>query len=93
MAQTYKLTLTKGQREAFDWNGYRYASSGDKMSALICEGIPEDAEWSQEGDITFEIPEHVAWEMQELAEEENHSWTSFNGDLTSIMEDFISQIV
>jgi hypothetical protein len=30
--------------------------------------LPEDREWSDEGAITFDVPEHAAWEIQRLAE-------------------------
>ena len=48
----------------------RYNSG--KVADLLSDCLPEDREWSDEGDITFHIPEHVAWEINELAEEEDY---------------------
>jgi len=64
----YTLTLTADERRAFDWVGDRYNSG--KVASLLRDCIPEDREWSDDGDITFTIPEHIAWEINELAEEE-----------------------
>ena len=68
----YSLTLTADERRAFDWVGDRYNSG--KVADLLLDCIPEDVEWGDDGEITFQIPEHVAWEIRELAEEEDHSW-------------------
>ena len=59
------------ERQAFDWVGDRYNSG--KVSDLLLDCLPEDGEWSDDGDITFDIPEHVAWQINELAEEEGYS--------------------
>ena len=71
----YTLTLTADERRAFDWVGSRYNSG--KVADLLSDCLPEDREWSDEGDISFVIPEHVAWEINELAEEEDYSWACF----------------
>jgi hypothetical protein len=65
------LTPTADERRAFDWVGSRY-NSGKVADLLMC-CIPEDREWGDDGDISFRIPEHVAWEIRELAEE-GYSW-------------------
>ena len=66
----YLLTLTADERRAFDWVGYRYNSG--KVADLLLDCIPEDREWGDNTDITFTIPEHVAWQINELAEEEDY---------------------
>ncbi len=60
----YTLTLTADERRAFDWVGDRYNSG--KVADLLTDCLPEDREWGDDGDITFHIPEHVAWEINEL---------------------------
>ncbi len=66
----YSLSLTADERRAFDWVGDRYNSG--KVASLLIDCLPEDRVWGDDGDITFAIPEHVAWEILELAEEEDH---------------------
>jgi len=55
--------LTAEERRAFDWAGDGYKSG--KVAGLLLDCIPADREWSDDGDITFPIPEHVAWEIRE----------------------------
>jgi hypothetical protein len=50
--------------------------------------IPEEREWSEDGDITFLIPEHVAWEINELAEEECYSRACFAPALAGKLNGF-----
>ena len=40
-----------------------------KVADLLLNCLPEDREWGDDADITFTIPEHVAWEINELAQE------------------------
>ena len=81
----YTLTLTADERRAFDWVGDRYNSG--KVADLLLDCIPEDREWGDDGDITFTIPEHVAWEINELAEEEDYSWACFAPALAGKLND------
>lgn len=54
----YTLTLTKGEREAIDWVGDCYSNGIDLFLLL---DVPENGpEWDEPGDITFQVPEHVA---------------------------------
>lgn len=64
---SYTLTLTKSERDAMDWVGERYRH-GDELGNLLDKNCPEASEWSEDNDITFTIPEHVAWEMREIIE-------------------------
>jgi hypothetical protein len=85
------LTLTADERQAFDWVADRYNSG--KVADLLIECIPEDREWSDDGDIRVLIPEHVAWEINELAEEEGYSWACFAQVLVGKLNAFCWGIV
>ncbi len=88
----YRLTLTREERKAIDWVGPRYAHGNDLFSVLL-DYIPEDKEWDSEEDITFNLPEHVAWRIREIAEEVNHQWDCFSEALSRKMEDFLEKVV
>ena len=87
----YSLTLTPGERQAFDWVGDRYNSG--KVADLLIDCIPEDREWGDDSDITFTIPEHVAWQINELAEEEGYTWVCFAPALEAKLNDLCWSIV
>lgn len=87
----YTLTLTSSERKAFDWVGYRYAAGF--IQTALTECLPEDSAWDDEGDITFQIPEHIAWEIDELAKEEDYTFPCFASDLRHKMQDFCNSIV
>jgi hypothetical protein len=88
----YRLTLTASERRAFDWVGDRY-STGDEWSGLLCACMGPDDEWSADGDITFGIPEHVAWELRDLAEQEDFQFPCFARQLTAKLLNFCESIV
>lgn len=87
----YTLTLTKGEREAFDWVGYRYAAG--EISGILRNHLPSDQEWHNPGNITFTIPEWAAWEIDTLATKEDHTWPCFGPGLKSKMNTFCNSIV
>ena len=87
----YQLTLTSGERDAFDWVGDRYAA-GD-VARLLLDCMPEDAAWGEEGDVVFAVPEHVAWGMNDLAEQEEYLWPCFSEALADKMNAFCQAIV
>jgi hypothetical protein len=87
----YILTLIADKCRAFDWVGSRY--NGGKVADLLIGCIPENWEWDDDGDITFQIPEHVAWEINQLAEEEGYSWACFAPALAAKLKDFCWTIV
>lgn len=69
----YQLTLTADERRAIDWVGNRYAHGNDLYSALCdcpCQ-TPEDADWDADCDITYHVPEHVAWAIGEVIDADN----------------------
>jgi hypothetical protein len=88
----YRLTLTASERQAFDWVGNRYLT-GDGWSSLLCACMGEDDEWSADAAITFNVPEHVAWELNELAEQEDFLFPCFAGELAGKLMDFCMRIV
>ncbi len=44
-------------------------------------------------EITFAIPEHVAWGINELAQEEDYSWACFAPSLAGKLNDLCRSIV
>lgn len=65
----YELTLTQVEREAIDWIGHRY-THGDELYQALCKAqwSPADADWGSATPITFQMPEHVAWQVREAIE-------------------------
>jgi hypothetical protein len=55
--------------------------------------VLEDREWNYQRDIRFQIPEHVAWEINELAQEEDYSWACFAPALAAKLNGFCWSIV
>lgn len=88
----YDLTLSSGERQAFDEIGDRY-STGNDVADLLRENMPDGCEWGDEGDITFDLPEHVAWEINDLSGEEDHLWPCFDTVLREKMTDLCDSIV
>jgi hypothetical protein len=91
---SYQLTLTQSERHAFDWVGDRYCA-GDVSRLLLtkCQRQPDIAEWDDTEDITFLVPEHVAWQIRDLAEEEEFLWPCFAPELTNKLNEFCFNIV
>jgi hypothetical protein len=87
----HSLALAANERRAFDWIGDRHNSG--KVAGLLMGCIPQDRDWDDEGEITFSIPESVAWEINELAEEEDYSWACLASVLVARLKDFCWRIV
>jgi len=93
----YKLTLTHAERSAIDWIGNRYAHGDDLYELLIAcvqtSNAPDDGDdiWGSVYDITFQIPEHVAWVIREIVERDNLA--CFAPELVDKMRDFCDTIV
>jgi hypothetical protein len=87
----YSLSLTSDERDAFDWVANRYNSG--QVADLLLDLIPEGREWADDGDITFGIPEHVAWQINDLAEAEGYSWACFAPDLAEKLNELCWGIV
>jgi hypothetical protein len=88
----YRLTLTKSERAAIDWVGHR-DWNGDPLSSILLDCMPEDVEWGDDGDITFEIPEHKAWEINDLYTEADYLIPHFAPELAHKLQEFLSAIV
>jgi hypothetical protein len=88
----YTLTLAAGERKAFDWVGVRYAT-GFGVANILVDCLAPDDEWSQDGPITFQVPEHMAWEIEALAAQEGDLWPCFDATLRTKMQEFCDQIV
>jgi len=88
----YQLTLTKPERYAFDWVGYRY-DTGDCVGNLLRQCLADGHEWDDAGDITFRIPEYVAWEINEKSEMEDGLWPCFADELKAKMQALCDSIV
>lgn len=87
----YKLTLTKAERDAIDWVGNRYSNGYDLFKQLMnCEF---EHDWDFAGDIEFSISEHVAWEIQNIAQEERYLWPCFSVAFAAKMDKFVDSIV
>ena len=91
MPHAYTLTLSGPERRAFDWLGDRYGT-GEPIAAILRGCLPDDAEWTQRGDITFLVPEHEAWLIAERLGRRRHV-AVFRAGLATKMTDFTSSIV
>lgn len=86
----YLLTLDRSERDAFEWVGGRYATGAGVGDALCGHS---GNEWDSDMPCTFLVPEHVAWEINELSELENHAWPCFGPELAAKMNAFCDRIV
>lgn len=86
----YRLTLTKDERAAIDWVGYRYVH-GDDFYKLLVHECEFENDWDYDGDVTFSIPEHVAWEMVDKLPEDD--FACFAPEFESKMWLFLDTIV
>ncbi len=97
----YRLTLTRCERRAFDWVGHRYAT-GDQWADLLIAawdaahpGYEESAgdRWHDTADMEFPVPESVAWQLAELAEQTDGRFPCFGRELREKLETFLGAIV
>ncbi len=86
----YPLTLTADERKAFDWVGYRYAAG--EIKDLLFDCISTD-DWDCNDSVEYQIPEHVAWRLKELAEGESYAFPCFSDELKLKMIRFCESIV
>jgi hypothetical protein len=85
------LTLTADERDAFDWVGGRYHAG--RVAALLLGCLTESDDWAGPDDITFRVPEHVAWEIGELRDDESGSWPCFADGLRAKLNEFCDRVV
>lgn len=88
----YELTLTAGERKAIDWIGHRGRHGTELYRLLWVESTqtPDDADWDDPRDITFSIPEHVAWTVSEIIWE---GLTNFGPELVRKLQRLQDRIV
>lgn len=88
----YTLTLTYEDRKAIDWVGHRYWN-GDELWQLL-NGSSWDSStgfMDADEDIASSIPEHLAWEVKALFDEEG--CPCFAPELVSKIEQLVEEIV
>jgi len=91
----YSLTLTKAERQAINWVGNRYRH-GDELADILIECMDEDIEYFLDGDdndITFNIPEYDAWDINRIGDECNYQWDCFSPQFAAKMTSFCMGIV
>lgn len=89
---TYPLTLTRDERQAFDFVGDRYRT-GYRTKWEIMKGIPEGKEWDSEEEITFLVPEPAAWEIRDCCDDEGGVFPLFGDELEAKMHEFMDKII
>lgn len=88
----YTLTLTPAERRAISWIGNRYGH-GDRLAELLTTECESPDEFDADTDVTFEVPEHVAWEIREIGEECEYRWDCLGSDLAAKLTGFCDRIV
>lgn len=90
---SYILTLTKAERDAIDFVGDRYVH-GFQLRELLWQGClsrwPDGCEWYHHGEVTFTLPEHVAWQVCEMVEQ---GLDLFSEDFCSKLHNFCEKVV
>lgn len=92
---SYTLTLTAAERQAIDWVGGRYAHGHELFQLLYgrCPIEQEHCDWWSLGDLTFQVPEHVAWQIAEMGREGDYRWDCLADELSAKLTDFCLAIV
>lgn len=91
----YTLTLTREDRKAIDWVGYRNWNGTDLYRLLwaSCDATPNDIDWDGDGDITFTISDRVMWDIRENWEFEGRIISHFDdilkGKVISIIKAYV----
>lgn len=89
----YKLMLTYEERKAIDWVGYRYGHGDDLRKLLNRSEQEQEKEWDDHCDMTFLIPEHIAWQIRDIGEECEYRWDCFADDLANKLTEFCDKII
>lgn len=92
----YSLTLSKSERLAIDFVGRRYPEGHDFYKLLCCAGrSPVDADWDDPREITFTMPEHLAWEVRDLLDAKgcNYGAALFANEFRNKLIEFCEYIV
>lgn len=96
----YKLTLTSSERQVINFVGDRYANGYQLFTLLLDNSVqhvtqPFSGEdwWGDNIEIIFLIPEHIAWQIKDLAEHENNLWPLFSPAFAAKMQKLVDSIV
>lgn len=95
----YTLTLTADERRAMDWIGGRYWWGDDLRAVLMGDCLMMDdeterhSEWDDNTDLTFRVPEHVAWTIQSELEAEDGFMPCAGRELSAKLRQFCDSIV
>lgn len=82
------LTLTKGERNAFEWVAGRYATGHEVVDVLLtC--LDPDQSWYDDGALTIQVTDAAIDLIRELSAEEYHLWPCFAPELKCKMLDLI----
>ena len=85
----YKLALTREERKALDWIGYRYFH-GNELYDLLTECDMQEVEWDSDQTITFSIPENIAWSIKQGFDCENNEFACLDDWLANKLRTFAS---
>lgn len=93
----YEITLTREERKAIDFIGYRY-SNGNQLRDLLIEGHEDPEEitperWDSDEDITFNVSKINALDIRQNAADEEGSFPLFSDELVMKMFEFIEKII
>lgn len=90
----YKLTLTLPERQAIDWVGHRYAHGNDLFHLLSqCRSDDDSIDWDEKQDIVYHVPEHVAWEINNIADQCGFQWDCFGVEFCEKLNSFCDKII
>jgi hypothetical protein len=89
----HRLTLTQAERNAIDWIGHRYGNGTDLYRLLwVHSSYSPEVDWDYPGNITFDIPEDIGWNIAEIREEEG-GWPCFEPLLCDKLDALVDSIV
>jgi hypothetical protein len=94
----HSITLTKPERSAIDWVGHRYRHGDDLRDVLEqaevtnnVVGLDFNESWPGECDLTFNLTEAQAWEVQTIINEDPRL-ACFADGLAGKLHEFCSKI-
>lgn len=90
----YNLLLTPHERKDIDWVNTSYPHGNSLRDLLMgCKNEYEKSKWWSHEEITFTIPESVAWEIVLIGEACEYRWHCFTPSLSLKLTNFCLSIV
>ncbi len=90
----YRITLTAGERKALDWVGGRDWTGYDLYHCLWVQSTQEpEMDWDDPGEMTCIVPEHVAWKIRDMWEDNGEIIPHLADEFASKLLNFIMNIV